>query len=138
MKNPHLVIHVSPESQVVITERRDGRDIQQDCLPLETLNAMGFDRASERIGGQVLRTLAYWYTNEFFPFLDLRLEREFQHELDMITSLQSRSFKKKTKAHIDTIDALINDVVIAQPEMVRSKIISNWPTIRDEIQKYQN
>lgn len=136
MNNPHLVIHINSKPELVITESKDGRQTQELRHPLELLNAVGFDKASETVGRDVINALSYWYTNEFAPFREIRFEHDFQGELDLINLLISRSTRMKTKIHLETIQALIEDVVLGSPELITARPVADWHFFRDEISQY--
>lgn len=134
MNNPHLTIYVNNVPELVIEERKDDRCMQQIRHTLESLNVMDTDRAHKTVGSDIMGLMAYWYSNEFYPFRNLRYERKFEEELNTINMLVNRSLKNKTNVHVATIQALVDEILSEAPDMNRSKAIENWKAFRERIE----
>lgn len=138
MNFPHLLIRVNEKPELVIVEQKGEKSFPEIRYSLDSLNAMGREMAVSKIGSEVLSIMAYWYTNEFSPYYSIRFDYKYESEIDVITALLTRSAKYRTKMQIPTIQALVDDILRASPEMNVSPTLANWPSIREGFEKYEN
>ena len=140
MRIPYLTIFVNDKDDLVMSHvNRPSGDPFDVERPLKELSARGLDEASKGIGRVVLALMANWYPQQMQKYPELAVPYDEESDMYIITSLVSKCSVGRTKVHLASIEALIEEVLRQKPEMATlSPTIANWPDIRERIEKNSN
>lgn len=137
MQIPHLAIYVNDKGEFVMSHvmRAEGEPLDVE-RPLKELSDRGLEEASKGIGRVVLATMAGWYPQEMGKYPELAVPYDEEGDMIVIMSLISKSILGKTKVHLASIDALIEEVLREKPEMATTNsTIAGWAHVRAMIEK---
>lgn len=140
MQIPYTAIFVNDKEELVMSQvMRPGGDPFDVERPLRELSARGLDEASKGIGRVVLALMANWYPQQMQKYPELAIPYDEESDMFVITQLVSKSIQGKTKVHLASIDALIEEVLREKPELATlSGTIASWPVIRERLEQKSN
>lgn len=137
MQIPYMAIFVNDKDELVMSHvmRPDGDPFDID-RPLKELSDRGLDEASKQIGKVILIVMAKWYPQAMQNYPALAVPYSEESDMDLITSLVSKSVRGRTLVHAASIDALIEEVLREKPELATtSPTIAGWPEVRKVLEK---
>lgn len=136
MKTPYVAIAIADASSLTITNVVDPKEADpfEISIPLSELNGDGLDASSMRVGKWILGTVAHWHPEEWARFPNLKFPLTMQPDLDAIVRLISKSVSGGIRTHIASIDALVADVLKADPSAADHPAIVAWPDVRQMLQ----
>lgn len=137
MRIPYMAIFVNDKDEFVMSHvMRPGGEPFDVERPLKELSDRGLDEASKGIGRVVLGMMGNWYPQEMQKYPELAVPYDEDSDMYIITALVSKSVQGKTKVHLASIDALIEEVLREKPELATtSPTIAGWPEVRKVLEK---
>jgi hypothetical protein len=132
MQTPQLIVRVDG-NDLIVTEVRPGRDDHENRYPLDNLNMYGLDQARTMIGRTVLALLESFYPDEFELRPYLKLEKDYEHEMNIVGSLIAKSLSGRTRRYAPAIESLIQEIVTASPALASHVKIAHWPMLKEQI-----
>ncbi len=137
---PHIEISID-EGKSDLTFRhvkQSRKEPLQIDVGLATLAEQGFDDAVRGIGTVVLRVLAKWHPETFAKSAGLHEPCRVDEDIALIESLIEKSFSRKTKAHLASINILVNELLAAAPEFSDVDTLAAWECAQQAIARYQD
>lgn len=140
MNEPYLAIYIQNGALFFskkIPSEREPRDIFE--LDIEEVISDNFDEASKKLGNTVLGILRLWHPDALLSWggsSDLgEGVAQIQNDFDVAMYLISKSVSEKTKVHVNSINALLNESS-QRFKAANDFLNESWPVIRARLEKF--